>query len=172
MPVLMYHEGVLNQGVKHPKCKKVYHKVVVIQWLCLLTISTLRKTELICISIHYWQRYRAEKGIKTSGRTHRIPIFRFAGWPRGFRAARCQKPLKKSQKVPKMTKFTLLFVSSSPKITWSTWKHKNEGSVTPPGHFGTQFVLGAASIVEISLNLSIFQLFWAYRAPWRTFFTS
>ena len=133
---------------------------------------TLRKTELICISIHYWQRYRAEKGIKTSRRAHRIPIFRFAGWPRGFRAARCQKPLKKSQKVPKMTKFTLLFVSSSPKITWSTWKHKNEGSVTPPGHFGTQFVLGAASIVEISLNLSIFQLFWAYRALWRTFFTS
>ena len=36
MPVLMYHEGVLNQGVKHPKWKKVYHKVVVIQWICLL----------------------------------------------------------------------------------------------------------------------------------------
>ena len=36
MPVLMYHEGVLNQGVKYPKCKKVYHKVVVIQWICLL----------------------------------------------------------------------------------------------------------------------------------------
>ena len=31
MPVLMYHGGVLNQGVKHTKCKKVYHKVVVIQ---------------------------------------------------------------------------------------------------------------------------------------------
>ena len=37
MPVLMYHGGVLNQGVKHTKCKKVYHKVVVIQWICLLS---------------------------------------------------------------------------------------------------------------------------------------
>ena len=41
MPVLMYHGGVLNQGVKHTKCKKVYHKVVVIQWICLLK-------ELLC----------------------------------------------------------------------------------------------------------------------------
>ena len=36
---------------------------------------TLRKTELIFISIHYWQRYWDEKGIKTLGRTHRIIIF-------------------------------------------------------------------------------------------------
>ena len=86
---------------------------------------SLRKTELIFISIHYWQRYRAEKGINTSGRTHRITIFRFPGRPRGFRAARCQKPLKKSQEVPKMTKFRMFFVSSSPKTTWLTWNHKN-----------------------------------------------
>ena len=39
MPVLMYNEGVLNQGVKYPKCKKVYHKVVVIQWPYLLSLS-------------------------------------------------------------------------------------------------------------------------------------
>ena len=86
---------------------------------------TLRKIELIFISIHYWQRSWDEKGIKTSGRTHRIIIFRFPGWPRGFRAARCQKPLKKSQEVPKMTKFRMFFVSSSPKTTWLTWNHKN-----------------------------------------------
>ena len=36
---------------------------------------TLRKIELIFISIHYWQRYWDEKGIKTLGRTHRIIIF-------------------------------------------------------------------------------------------------
>ena len=124
---------------------------------------------MVFISIHYWQRYRTEKDIKTSGRTHRITIFRFPGQPHGFRAARCQKPLKNSQEVPKMTKFRILFVSSSPKTTWSTWK---QVSVVPAGHSGTQFVLGAASIVEISLNLSLFQLFWAHRAPWHTFFTS
>ena len=44
MPVLMYHEGVLNQGVKYPKCKKVYHKVVVIQWICLLNKENVLKS--------------------------------------------------------------------------------------------------------------------------------
>ena len=72
--------------------------------------------------------------------------------------------------MPKMTKFTLLFVSSSPKITWSTWKHKNEGSVTPPGHFGSQFVLGAASIVEISLDLSAFSAVLDSQSPLADFF--
>ena len=84
--------------------------------------STLKKTELIFISIHYWQRYWAEKGIKILGRTHRIRFSRFPGRPRGFRAARGQKPLKHSQNLPKLTKFTMFFVSSCPKTTWSTWK--------------------------------------------------
>ena len=63
--------------------------------------GTLRKTDSIFNSIHYWQRYWVVKGIKMTGRTQRICISEPPGQPRGFRAARSQKPFKKSQELQK-----------------------------------------------------------------------
>ena len=83
-------------------------------------------------------------------------IFMFPGQPRGFRGARSKKPLKKSRNLSKMTKFLMFFVSSCFKTTWLTLKPINQHSVVPSGCFDTQFVPGTASIVEISLNLSVF----------------
>ena len=99
-------------------------------------------------------------------------IFRFPGQPRGFRGARSKKPLKKSQNLPKMTRFSMVFVSSCFKTTWLTLKPTNQHSVVPSDRFDTQFVPGTASIVEISLNLSVFWQFSDHSASWRIFFTS
>ena len=72
------------------------------------------------IYLNYWQSYWAEKGTKMTGREHRISISRFPGRPRGFRAAKSQKPFKKSQELQKSAKFSIFFVSSPFKTTWLT----------------------------------------------------
>mgnify|MGYP007061592067 CR=1 FL=1 len=126
----------------------------------------------ITISIRYWQRYWVVKGTKTTGQDHRMIIFRFPGRPCGFRGARSKKPLKKSPNLSKMTKFLMFFVSSCFKTTWLTLKPINQHSVVPSNCFNTQFVPRTASIVEISLNLSIFWPFLDHSASWRIFFTS
>ena len=69
------------------------------------------------------------KGTKMTGLDHRMIIFRFPVQPRGFRGARSEKPLKKSQNLSKMTKFSMFFVSSCFKTTWSTLKPINQHSV-------------------------------------------
>ena len=75
MPVLMYHEGVLNQGVKYPKCKKVYHKVVVIQWICLLRY----------LLILYWNLAPFKLNIKPIATT----IFEWSGFFHNLCSSQC-----------------------------------------------------------------------------------
>ena len=72
------------------------------------------------IHLNYWQSYWAVKGIKMTGRDHKISIFKFPGRPCGFKVAKD----KKHQKFGRFLQFLALFerflASSSSETTWST----------------------------------------------------